>query len=75
MQIGEVAPPAAGNPDFFRRLFRMIKDNDRTPPFGRFDAAHEASRTGSEDENVNLFHTVYPIIPAQNGASTSAIST
>src|SRR5262249_37809726 len=42
VEIGEIAPPAAGDADLLRRFFGMVDDEHATPAPRRLDAAHQA---------------------------------
>ncbi len=52
MNIGEITPPAAGNPDLLGRLFRMLKDENPPASLARFNGAHQASGSGTDDDYI-----------------------
>ena len=56
VEVGEVASPAAGDEDFFAGAVGVLEDEGAASAAAGFEAAHETSGSGSEDENVDRFH-------------------
>src|SRR5208337_2022383 len=54
--VREVAPSSPGNEYLACRLFAMIEDEDRPPPFPRLNCAHQARCAGSYYDHVS-FHS------------------
>ena len=52
VQIGEIAPPAAGDADFFSRMPRLLEQQHRAPALAGDSGAHQARGTGAEDDDV-----------------------
>jgi hypothetical protein len=56
MQIGEIAAPAPGNPDFFCRLVCVINYHNGPATIAGFDGAHQTCRTGANNDYIEVFH-------------------
>ncbi len=56
IDIGEIAAPAAGNPDFFARIARMVDHQHLAATLARLDTGHHAGGTGSQDDHVEIGH-------------------
>ena len=52
IQVGEIAPSAAGNADLLGRLVRMVDHHDAAPPAPGFDRAHEAGGPRADDQHI-----------------------
>jgi hypothetical protein len=52
MQIGEIAAPTTGDPDFLRRPLRLLDDADAAATAARHPRAHQARRPCTDDEHV-----------------------
>jgi len=52
VDVGEVAAAAAGNADFFGRLFRVVDDEDAAPSPPRGQRTEETGAARAEDDGV-----------------------
>ena len=52
IDVGEIAAAAARNPNFFTRCFVAFENEYASPAPSCFDRAHQAGRTGTENDDV-----------------------
>ena len=56
MQIGEVAAASTRHQDFLSGLVGMVKYYDVTVALAGFNGAHQTGCTGTDNDNIGLFH-------------------
>jgi hypothetical protein len=52
VQVGEIAPAAAGDQNFLADVIRVFEDQDASSAFAGFDGTHQAGCTGSQNDGV-----------------------
>jgi hypothetical protein len=55
VDVGEVAPAAAGDEDLFADAFGVIEHQDAAATLTGGDGGHEPRCTGAEDEGIACF--------------------
>jgi hypothetical protein len=71
IDVGEIAPPAAGHQDLPPRLRGMVRQHDAPAPARGLPRAEKPGRPGPEDDGVHVFHAGhYPIPGTASGGAT-----
>ncbi len=52
MEVGEIAPPASGDTDFFGDIGGVLDDNDAAPALSGGQRAHQSGSSGTYDDYI-----------------------
>lgn len=73
MQVGEIAPPAAGDQDFGARLVEMIQQQHLAAALSRGQSAHQPGGAGTDHDGVERLARAH--VPLAAGPSFRLIRT
>ena len=76
MNIGEIAPPTAGNANLLGSALCMIKNQNAPAPLPCYTATHQASSTAADNHNIAVFiHHITRRVSAMTHSAIGRIPT